>query len=156
MHLPLCRKWKPLEVLPLAVMGCFPFFLLHRFRIPSVTLYSTRASQFKAMRMDNAYLVADGEGGVLGFTAARALRFRGVYVSYANVSGGGVRWCNARGPFVRTSVLEKEHLFPSTAVFVSNVKEEAEELVHGRERASSSPLPPPRPQPWTQYSSHLQ
>lgn len=42
--------------------------------------------------MDTAYLVADGEGGVLGFTAARALRFRGCYVSYADVSGGGVRY----------------------------------------------------------------
>lgn len=48
--------------------------------------------QFKAMRMDNACLIADGEGGVLGFTAARALRFRGCYVSYADVSGGGVRY----------------------------------------------------------------
>ncbi|CAM9387945.1 unnamed protein product [Pylaiella littoralis] len=46
--------------------------------------------EFKAMRMDNALMVADGEGGVLGFTAARALRFRGCYVSYADVSGGGV------------------------------------------------------------------
>lgn len=55
--------------------------------VPPLTL----AQQFKAMRMDNAYLVADGEGGVLGFTAARALRFRGCYVSYADVSGGGVR-----------------------------------------------------------------
>lgn len=43
------------------------------------------------MRMSNAYLVADGEGGVLGFTAARGLRFRGHYVSYADASGDGVR-----------------------------------------------------------------
>lgn len=48
-------------------------------------------SQFKAMRMDNAFMVADGEGGVLGFTAARALRFRGFFVSYGDASGGGVR-----------------------------------------------------------------
>lgn len=48
-------------------------------------------TQFKAMRMDNAYLVADGEGGVLGFTAARALKLRGYYVSYADTSGDGVR-----------------------------------------------------------------
>ncbi|CAM9493221.1 unnamed protein product [Ectocarpus sp. 13 AM-2016] len=47
--------------------------------------------EFKAMRMDNACIVADGEGGVLGFTAARALRFRGCFVSYADLSGGGVR-----------------------------------------------------------------
>lgn len=46
--------------------------------------------EFKAMRMNDACLVADGEGGVLGFTAARALRFRGFYVSYADVSGDGV------------------------------------------------------------------
>lgn len=41
--------------------------------------------------MDNAYMVADGEGGVLGFTAARALRFRGCFVSYGDLSGDGVR-----------------------------------------------------------------
>lgn len=42
--------------------------------------------------MDNACIVADGEGGVLGFTAARALRFRGCFVSYADLSEGGVRY----------------------------------------------------------------
>eukprot|EP00903_Cladosiphon_okamuranus_P018572 g17095.t1 len=51
---------------------------------------ATQLKEFKAMRMNNAHLVADGEGGVLGFTAARALGFRGCYVSYADVSGGGV------------------------------------------------------------------
>lgn len=43
------------------------------------------------MRLNDAYLVVDGEGGVLGFTAARALRFRGFYVTYADASGDGVR-----------------------------------------------------------------
>ena len=60
--------------------------MLHKYLVFVCTV-----EQFKAMRMDTAHLVADGEGGVLGFTAARALRFRGCYVSYADVSGGGVR-----------------------------------------------------------------
>ncbi|CAM9997794.1 unnamed protein product, partial [Laminaria digitata] len=51
---------------------------------------ATLLKEFKAMRMDSAHLVADGEGGVLGFTAARALRFRGSFVSYGDASGGGV------------------------------------------------------------------
>ncbi|CAM9457766.1 unnamed protein product, partial [Scytosiphon promiscuus] len=51
---------------------------------------ATLLKEFKAMRMDNACMVADGEGGVLGFTAARALRFRGCFVSYADLSGDGV------------------------------------------------------------------
>ncbi|CAN0236031.1 unnamed protein product, partial [Hapterophycus canaliculatus] len=51
---------------------------------------ATLLKEFKAMRMDNAFMVADGEGGVLGFTAARALRFRGCFVSYADLSGDGV------------------------------------------------------------------
>lgn len=60
-------------------------------RVSAFISPSKTVEQFKAMRMDNAHLVADGEGGVLGFTAARALLFRGCYVSYADVSGGGVR-----------------------------------------------------------------
>lgn len=58
--------------------------------------------------MDNAYLVADGEGGVLGFTAARALRYRGCYVSYADVSGGGVRYTVLLKTFVLPDATKRQ------------------------------------------------
>ncbi|CAN0108227.1 unnamed protein product [Ectocarpus fasciculatus] len=88
---------------------------------------ATLLKEFKAMRMDNACIVADGEGGVLGFTAARALRFRGCFVSYADLSGGGVslpvagqifsdtrcrgfslrRWASARPPSEKRELVER-------------------------------------------------
>ncbi|CAB1100673.1 unnamed protein product [Ectocarpus sp. CCAP 1310/34] len=88
---------------------------------------ATLLKEFKAMRMDNACIVADGEGGVLGFTAARALRFRGCFVSYADLSGGGVslpvagqifsdtkcrgfslrRWASARPPSEKRDLVER-------------------------------------------------
>ncbi|CAM9665254.1 unnamed protein product [Ectocarpus sp. 6 AP-2014] len=88
---------------------------------------ATLLKEFKAMRMDNACIVADGEGGVLGFTAARALRFRGCFVSYADLSGGGVslpvagqifsdtkcrgfslrRWASSRPPSEKRELVER-------------------------------------------------
>ncbi|CAM9393450.1 unnamed protein product [Choristocarpus tenellus] len=46
--------------------------------------------EFKALRMNNAALVADGTGGKMGATVARSLKLRGCFLSYGDSSQQGI------------------------------------------------------------------
>ncbi|CAM9740309.1 unnamed protein product [Discosporangium mesarthrocarpum] len=46
--------------------------------------------EFKALKMHNTALVADGEGGKVGATVARSLMTRGCFLSYGDTSQQGV------------------------------------------------------------------